>query len=138
MARAIAGTTRSARPRTPGAQLGDGDDLQQQQQDEADRAESADATVAHDRQPMLGVAPGQTVEAIGEPVEVQAAGQELPDRHGEQPGEQRGKEHRRRALRRRRGPRPIAQADYRKPDRGAADGTRAFRTHLPGRGTIVR
>jgi hypothetical protein len=40
---------------------------------------------------MRRIAPGQTVEAVGEAVEVEAPGHELPGRHGEQGGEERGK-----------------------------------------------
>ena len=88
VARATAGTTRSARTRTLGRHLGEGRDLQQQEQDEAERPERADPAVAHDGQPVLGVTPAEAVEAIGKAVEMEAARQQLPDRYGEQPGQE--------------------------------------------------
>src|SRR5439155_19577674 len=109
-------------------QPGSGDDRQLEKKDEADRAERGDAAVMHDGKRVLGAAAGQTVEAIGEPIEVETSGQELPDRHGEQPGEERGEERRRHAL----GGdehHTDAETDYRKPDRGATESVNAARDH---------
>ena len=57
-------------------------------QHEPERAEDADAAVSHDRQPALRIHAGQPVEAIGEPVEVKAAGEQLPHGYGDQPGQE--------------------------------------------------
>ena len=61
----------------------------QEAQHEPERAEDADAAVAHDRQPALSIHTGEPVEAIREPVEVNASRQHLPDRH-DQSGRQEG------------------------------------------------
>src|SRR5206468_13018955 len=99
-----------------GWQPDDGADPEGQEEDEADRAERADAAVAHDREPMLGVAPAETVETVGEAVEVQAAGHELPGRHREEPGQERRKEHAGGLLDDYQ-EHPDTETDYRKPRR---------------------
>jgi hypothetical protein len=62
-------------------QLGEGDDLEHQEEDQAHRAKGADAAVAHDGKPVLGVAADEPVETVGQAVEVQAAREQLPGGH---------------------------------------------------------
>ena len=69
-------------------QLCDGRELQQQEQDQSDGAEGADAAVAHDHQPLRGIVAAERVQAVGEPIQMESTGHQLPRGHGQQRGEQ--------------------------------------------------
>src|SRR2546428_249814 len=85
-------------PAHAGREFGDRGDLEKQEEDETDRAEGADTAVAHDAEPVLGVAADEAVEAVRQAVEVEAAGQDLPRGHREKRGEERGEQDARHAL----------------------------------------
>ena len=73
---------------------------------------------------MRGVASTEPVEAIGQPVEVEAAGQELPCGDREQAGEEQRKQELGHALGDDQDP-ADSEADYRKPGRRAPQGVGA-------------
>ena len=74
---------------TRGRQPGEGREGQDHGEDQAHCAKHPDAAVPHDRQTVRDVPARQAVEAVGQPIEMQAPGENLPQRHHEGGGEER-------------------------------------------------
>src|SRR5437867_3574963 len=113
-------------PAEAGRELSHRGDLEEQEEDQPDRAKGADTAVAHDAEPVLGVSAHEPIEAVGEAVEVEAAGEDLPRGHREERGEERREENARHALDADQDD-PEAEPDDRKPARRAPERVHAVR-----------
>ena len=127
------GSREQGAPAERRTQLGDGRDFEEQEEDEAEGAEGADAAVAHDREPMLGIATDETVEAVREAVEMQASGYELPGGDHEERSQQRRKDGRHHALA---GGERASEAQAHDGNHGAARPRAPVRILAPGHGTM--
>src|SRR2546426_1091019 len=107
-------------PAQAGRGVGDRRGLEKREEGETDRAEGADTAVAHDAEPVLGVATDEAVEAVRQAIEGEAAGQDLPPGHRAERGEERGEEDTRHALDADQHE-PNAEPDDREPDRRASE-----------------
>jgi len=73
-------------------EIGHGGDHEEQEEDQTRGAEHADAAIAHDGETLRLIPPGEPVQDVGEPIEVDAAGHRLPCRDQEGRGQERREE----------------------------------------------
>src|SRR4029077_8353586 len=101
-------------------EIGHGGDHEEQEEDQTRGAEHADPAIAHDGETLRLIPPGEPVQDVGEPIEVDAAGHRLPGRDQEGRGQERREESLKDSER---AGEAYAQqeADDREPPRGAAE-----------------